>query len=489
VPVKETGTDLQLPRTDHAAPGQPRTIRAKRPARPRGAQQVGAGSPLALAHSVARRHHSRHLPALAAVFRALAAAAMLMVSAGPAIAQPRVERAAPEVAEASDAAEPVLWYFWRDRCPHCARAEAWLETLIQRYPALELRKVEVVQDDAGRALFFEMMRERGERASGVPSFILDDAVWVGFSQPLADDIEEAVAARLTDGVQDSTRARRVLDMGPLGTVDLAAQPMILATVLIAFVDGFNPCSLWVLTVLLAMILATRSRARIAAVGLTFLLVTAAIYGVFIAGLFAAFAIAGQLGWIQVAVALLALAFGAVNVKDYFAYKKGLSFTIPERFKPRIYRGGRAVRKDRPLPVTLAITVALASGVALVELPCTAGFPVIWTNLVSEAGVGTAGFGGLLAVYLLVYLSVEITILVVAIVTLRASRMQEIHGRTLKLFGGMVMIALAFVLLFDPSLMEQLASSLLVIAAAVAASTVILLADRWWRARRGSHPEA
>jgi cytochrome c biogenesis protein CcdA/glutaredoxin len=437
---------------------------------------------------VARCLRSRHARALAAVLGTLAVPALLMVSAGAAAAQPREPAPPQKISSGADAPdEIVLWYFWRDSCPHCARAETWLGRLTQKHPALEVKEVEVVRDDAGRALFVEMMSERGERASGVPSFILDDTVWVGFSQLLADDIEEAVEARLADVARDSTRARRVLDLGPLGTVDLGVQPLILATVLIAFVDGFNPCSLWVLTVLLAMILATRSRMRIAAIGLTFLLVTAAIYGAFIAGLFAAFVIAGQLGWIQMVVALLALAFGAVNVKDYFAYKKGLSFTIPDRFKPRIYRGGRSIRKDRPLPITLAITVALASGVALVELPCTAGFPVIWTNLVHEAGTGTAGFGGLLAVYLLVYLSVEIAILIVALVTLRASRMQEIHGRTLKLFGGMVMIALAIVLLVDATLMEQLVTSLLVIAAAVLASVLILFCDRWWRPRHGTRP--
>ena len=98
------------------------------------------------------------------------------------------------------------------------------------------------------------------------------------------------------------------------------------------------------------------------------------------------------------------------------------------------------------------------------------------------GISTAGFASLLAVYLLVYLSVEISILAVALVTLRASRMQETHGRVLKLFGGMVMIALAIVLLVDATLLEKLGPSLLVVAAAVFASVLILLGDRWWRAR-------
>jgi cytochrome c biogenesis protein CcdA len=380
---------------------------------------------------------------------------------------------------------PVLWYFWRPDCPVCGQAEPWLDTLGEDLPALTIRKVEVGRDPAGRALFQRMMEERGTRASAVPTFLLEDEVWVGFSRPLAEEMEAVVRARLGILVETEPTRRAVLDLGPLGRLDLGGQPMAMATVLIAFVDGFNPCSLWVLTVLLAMILGTRSRTRIAAVGLTFLLVTATVYGLFIVGLFAALEVATHLGWIRVAVALLALSFGLINVKDFLAFKRGPSLTIPDRFKPGIYRGGRALREDRPLVLTLAITVGLAGGVALVELPCTAGFPVIWTTLISEAAVGQTAFLGLLFLYLGVYLLVEMGILVGALVTLRATRLQEGHGRALKLVGGMVMIALAGVLLVDPTIMESLMGSFMVIAGAVALSLMVLLGEGLRSRHRGT----
>jgi len=380
-------------------------------------------------------------------------------------------------ADTTQAPSPALWYFWHPECPICRQAEPWLEALAREHPGLTIQKVEVARDPAGRALFQRMMAERDARATAVPTFILDEEVWVGFSRPLTEEIEAAVRTRLGLPVEVEATAREVLDLGPLGRLDLRGQPMFMATVLIAFVDGFNPCSLWVLTVLLAMILGTRSRVRIAAVGLTFLLVTASIYGLFIVGLFAALEVATHMGWIRVAVAALALAFGLISVKDYLAFKRGPSLTIPDRFKPRIYRGGRTLREDRPLLVTLGITVGLAGGVALVELPCTAGFPVIWTTLISEAGVGQAAFVGLLLLYLGVYLAVEIGILAGALVTLKATRLQEGHGRALKLMGGMVMIALAGVLLVDPAIMESLTGSLVVIVGSVALSLLVLLLER------------
>lgn len=412
---------------------------------------------------------------LAVLLAAVLAISLLLAIVPRAQAEPAATL--PSMATAQTAGEAqVLWYFWRDHCPFCRDAAAWLDRLEEERHDLEVRRVEVVQDPAGRARFLAMMAERGEPPNAVPTFILGDSVWVGFAPHIAEAIETRLLAE-GSAAEQTAASRWRLDLGPLGRIDLAGESMLFATLLIAFVDGFNPCSLWVLTVLLAMILGSGSRARTAAVGGTFLLVTAALYGLFITGLFAALSVARHLAGIQLVVALFALLFGAVNVKDYFALHRGLSFSIPERFKPRIYRGSREVRRERPLPVTLLVTAVLAGGVALVELPCTAGFPVIWSSLLAEAGVEGAAFAGLLAAYLLVYLLDEILVLAVAIVTLRIGRMQETHGRTLKLIGGMVMLALGVIMLVAPGMMESLTGSLAVIGLALAGALGVMAVSR------------
>jgi hypothetical protein len=70
----------------------------------------------------------------------------------------------------------------------------------------------------------------------------------------------------------------IIDLPWLGPVDLGLQPLVVSTVLIAFVDGFNPCSIRVLTVLLALVIHSGSRRRILLVGAVYLVVTASIYG-------------------------------------------------------------------------------------------------------------------------------------------------------------------------------------------------------------------
>ena len=107
----------------------------------------------------------------------------------------------------------------------------------------------------------------------------------------------------------------------IGSVNLDSKSITLSTILIAFLDGFNPCSLWVLSMLLALTLHTGSRKKILVVGLVFITVTAAIYALFIAGLFSILKVASFMGWVRVVVALIAMFFAAVNIKDYFWYKE------------------------------------------------------------------------------------------------------------------------------------------------------------------------
>jgi cytochrome c biogenesis protein CcdA len=432
----------------------------------------------------------------------------------------------PTVTAASgDDGAVVVRYFFGAECPHCARQGAEMDRW-ERELDVEIHRYEVWHDAENRALFQQLAAAHGEDASGVPTTFIGERVWVGFDEFAAGQMRAAIAACAIEGCQDPLslvmptgaptdetpdtdpevadqptegspapedaqgpgvgasepqgleQDGATLSVPVLGTVDAEAMGLLPATALIAFVDGFNPCSLWVLSVLLAMLLRTGSRGRIAVVGGVFLATTALVYGLFIAGVFSAMSYVGYLSGIRWAVALLALTFAAVNIKDYFAFKKGFSFTIPDRFKPRIYRGGRGLLDgNRSLLAVTGAAVLMALGIALVELPCTAGFPVVWSGLLTDAGVGGAEFGGLLAVYLGIYLLDEVVLFVAVVVTLRIARFQERHGQLLKLVGGMVMLALGVVMLIQPAVMNSVEGTVGVFLAAAGATAVVHLTDR------------
>jgi hypothetical protein len=199
---------------------------------------------------------------------------------------------------------------------------------------------------------------------------------------------------------------------------------------------------------------------------------------FIAGLFTVFTVVNFVGWIQIAVAFVAFFFGLVNIKDYFWYKAGISFTIADNKKPGIYQKMRKlIDTSQSLWGLAGATIVLAAGVSLVEFSCTAGFPVLWTNLLVSQNVSGLTFILLLLLYLLIYQLDEMVIFFSAVYTLKASKLEEKHGRILKLIGGMFMLTLAGVMLINPALMNSLSSSLIIFGAALLATLLVLLIHR------------
>jgi uncharacterized membrane protein HdeD (DUF308 family) len=165
----------------------------------------------------------------------------------------------------------------------------------------------------------------------------------------------------------------------------------------------------------------------------------------------------------------------------------VSLSIPQSQKPGLYRRMRALADpDRSTWSLLAGTVVLAAGVSLVEFSCTAGFPMLWTNLLTSQQVGALAFLALLAIYLLIYQLDELLIFFGAVATMKAARLEERHGRVLKLASGMLMLALALVMLVNPSLMNSLTSALLIFALAGFATLAVLAVDRWLLPRLGIH---
>jgi thiol-disulfide isomerase/thioredoxin len=450
-------------------------------------------------------------------------ALFLLLVSGVVIAKPNSPVNPLDVAQQESDQKLVIYFFWGDGCPHCAEAKPIFESLAKNNPRIDLKMYEIYYVEENQELFAKFGERFGMTPKYIPTFFIGDRYWEGWSDQLQADVLTAVnncllsgcedkaadlvenAGQLTiwdtttepvieptvapeptpDGTQSS--GGKTVKLPIIGEIDLSHQSLFLSTLLIAFVDGFNPCSIWVLSMLLAITLHTGSRKKVLLIGLIFLTVTALIYALFIAGLFTVLTVVSFVGWIQVVVALVALFFSLVNIKDYFWYKEGVSFTISEDKKPGLFQRMRKVLEAGDSTWGLiGGTIVLAAGVSLVEFSCTAGFPVLWTNLLSSQNVPVLTFILLLLVYMIVYQLDELGIFIAAVVSLKSSKMEEKHGRILKLIGGVLMLTLAIVMLVKPSIMSDIGQSLIIFGIAFGVTGIILLLHRVVLPKLGIH---
>jgi thiol-disulfide isomerase/thioredoxin len=432
--------------------------------------------------------------------------------------------ASPAVAQTPEPDKTVhIYFFWGEGCPHCATAKPFFDSLPSKYPEVVYHSFEVYYDLPGQQFFIQLAEKYGVQQFAVPTFFIGPYYLQGYSDELIPDIIKVVEYCRLNGCVDAgegllpesavgaptqtptltpdatvavlppdsaSSASGMLDSGEIldqsshfkiplfGEVNLTSQSVILSTILIALVDGFNPCSLWVLSMLLALTLHTRSRKKIFVIGMVFLTVTAAIYALFIAGLFSVLTITGFLRWIQVLIGVIALIFAGVNIKDYFWYKEGISFTIADDKKAGIVKRMRAVLDaSQSWWGLISATVVLAAGVSIVEFSCTAGFPIVWVNLLGSQNIAGGAFLALLLLYMLIYQLDEMVIFFSAVISLKSSRLEEKHGRLLKLVGGMLMLTLSTTMLINPALMNSLSASLIIFLIAFVLTGFVLLIHR------------
>jgi hypothetical protein len=215
-----------------------------------------------------------------------------------------------------------------------------------------------------------------------------------------------------------------------------------------------------------MMVHQKSRARMMAIGGVFVLTSGLMYFAFMAAWLNLFQLLGTLAWVTLAAGGMALAVGLINVKDFFVFGRGVSLSIPESRKPAIYQRARAILAAGNVPAMLAATVLLAVAVNFYELLCTAGFPMVYTRLLTLQDLGPAQHYLYLALYNAVYVIPLAVIVGVFVFTLGARKLTEREGRLLKLLSGLMMLMLGVLLVLAPELLNRLGVAFALIAVAV-----------------------
>jgi len=185
-----------------------------------------------------------------------------------------------------------------------------------------------------------------------------------------------------------------------------------------------------------------------------------------------FLIAGELRVITVIAGLVAVLVAALNIKDYFWFKSGPSLSIPESAKPGLFKRMREIVASGSLGPMLASTVLLAIVANSYELLCTAGFPMVYTRVLTLAGLETWQYYAWLAVYNMIYVIPLLAIVVVFVRTMGARKLSEAEGRILKLISGFMMLGFGLLLLIAPQLLTNPLASILVLLVAVGVALVV-----------------
>ena len=361
--------------------------------------------------------------------------------------------------------------FVREGCPHCGQAEEFMKQLGRDRPELTIVVRDVTKEPAALARLQELVQAQGAGAARVPAAYVNGQLILGYSTEASTDklIRSALAggrvASSAPGDSTSCEAEDSLSCGPGAaaaappaedfsvtlfgrTVTLDDVGLPAFTLAMGLLDGFNPCSMWVLLLMISLLAPLADRKRMLAIAGTFVLVEGISYFAMMAAWLNLFLLIGLSRASQVAIAVIAIVAGLINVKDFFAFGRGITLSIPEPAKPMIYNRMRGILHAPNYTVAIIGTIVLGLLVQVVEFMCTSGFPALFTRILTLKQLDTATYYGYLLLYNAAYMVDDIIVLGIGVTLLSRHRLQEKEGRVLKLLAGVVMIGLGIYLLAD-----------------------------------------
>jgi len=391
----------------------------------------------------------------------------------------------------------VLHFFWAPNCPHCAAAKPFIETLQRRHPQLQLREYEIWRQRENFELLLGLAERHGGGVVSTPAIVLGDRLWFGFNDTIGDEIEETVARCLATGCPDLMAAAAkpaTADLpGPetalvpeqltpvvvplFGSLDPERHSLPALTLVLGLLDSFNPCAFFVLLFLLSLLVHLRSRRIMLLVGGTFVFFSGLIYFLFMAAWLNLFLLAGRMTLVTTVAGIVALLVATLNIKDFFFFHRGLTLSIPESAKPRLFKRMRHLLTEDRLPSILMGTVVLAVAANSYELLCTAGFPMVYTRALTLHNLERWQYYAWLILYNTVYVVPLFVIVILFTFTLGARKLSEWQGRVLKLVSGMMMLLLGLVLLVNPGLLGNAVAAIAILLLALTAAGLIVLLYR------------
>lgn len=385
-----------------------------------------------------------------------------------------------------------LYYYSAENCPKCREYGPRIHELADQFPDIDLVEKDIWSNRSALTELVELLSTYGDLPVATPTLFLGDKVWIGIDHDKLQEIEAHLRKCIANGCPDALfrlqqndeeeRTRQhasedtVVSIPLLGKLDAREVSLPLVTLTLGLLDSINPCAFFVLLFLLSLMIHAGSRMRMLTVGIVFVTFSGLIYFLFMAAWLNLFLATGGIRFVTLLAGLVALLIGAFNIKDYFFFHKGPSLSIPEKAKPGLYQRVRNLIKSPSYLSLLGGTILLAIAANSYELLCTAGFPMVFTRILTLHGLTTWQYYTYLALYNVIYVIPLLVIVIVFTVTLGAHQLTEKQGRLLKLISGVMMADIGVVLVFFPTLLQSPTGAIVMFGTAFFCVAAILLLD-------------
>jgi cytochrome c biogenesis protein CcdA/glutaredoxin len=373
------------------------------------------------------------------------------------------------------AKEVNLYLFHGDGCPHCAKEREYLKEIEKEYDDVNIHLYEVWYDTDNQELMEKVKKELNSSTNYVPLTIIGDKYTVGFNDNtklmiknniekcLKEDCEDVVGNVLAGKTANETTIKKevkeqkkdkedsIKDLPILGKVDVKKVSLPIMSAVIGLVDGFNPCAMWVLVFLISMLLGTKDRKKMWILGLTFLFTSAFIYLLFMVAWLNVAIKMNTVIWLRITIAIIAIIAAFINLKSFYkSLKKDTGCEVVDSKKRKnIIEKIKKFTLEKSLILGLLGVMTLAVSVNFIELACSAGLPLLFTQILALNNLSKLSYMIYILIYIFFFLIDDIIVFVIAMFTLKITGISNKYSKYSHLIGGIIMLLIGLLMIIKP----------------------------------------
>ena len=360
------------------------------------------------------------------------------------------------------AKEVNLYLFYGQECPHCKEELAYLEELKQTYE-FNIIKYETWHNEENAKLLTEIKSKLKMDNPYVPFTVIDNLGLTGFNENTKVQIENRIKYCLKNDCIDIIEENCVIEepcdettsftLPILGNINAKEISLPLVSIVLGFLDGFNPCAMWILIFLISFLISTGNIKRMKILGSTFLLTSATIYFLFMMAWLNITMQMNKIIFLRNIIAVIAVIMGIWNLIKYNKESKrevGCTVTNKEQ-KIKIIERIKKYVSENNIGLAMLGIMALAISVNIIELACSAGLPLLFTQILSLNNLNSLQYLIYVLLYIIFFLIDDIIIFLIAIKTLKVTGISNKYTKYSHLIGGVIMLIVGLLLLFKPEI--------------------------------------
>ncbi len=377
------------------------------------------------------------------------------------------------IVENNDSKIVNLYFFWWNRCPHCEKEKVFLEKIKDKYPWLKINDFEVWWSKENINLMVSFWEKLNANISGVPFTVIGDKYIIGWmdEKNTWTKIEDMIKCAFNESCRDIWKELNISNNQEIVSNDLnnsndnnyfetLTLPIIweiniknlslpLLTIIIWWIDWFNPCAMWALIFLISLLLWMKNRKKMWIFGITFIITSAFVYFLFLAAWLKLLLFIGFISWIRIAIACVAMIGWWYYLKEYFLNPYWICPTEKSDKRKKFFEKLKTIIHEKHFFIAFFWIILLASAVNLIELICSAGLPVVYTQILASNNLSILQYYLYLILYIFVFMLDDIFVFIIAMLTLRITWISSKYSHFSHLFWGIIMIIIWILLIFKP----------------------------------------